>query len=117
MSKSVENEFGTIRISDEVISKIAGATVVECYGLVGMVSKGSTSFADILKRENLSKGVEIHVDGDSITIGLYVIIQFGTKISVVAENIINNVKYNVEKQTGLKVSKVNLNIEGVRVHA
>jgi len=117
MSRTITNEIGTIRINDEVISKIAGATVVECYGLVGMVSKGASSFTDILKRENLSKGVEINSIGEELIIDLYVIIQFGTKISVVAENIISNVKYNVEKQTGIKVSKVNLNIEGVRVQA
>jgi uncharacterized alkaline shock family protein YloU len=57
------------------------------------------------------------MEEEGIAIDLYVIIQFGTKISVVAENIIEKVKYNVENQTGLKVLNVNLHIEGVRVQA
>ena len=50
-------------------------------------------------------------------IDLFVIIQFGTKISVVAKNTIDSVKYQVETQTGLKVSTVNLNIEGIKVQS
>ena len=68
----------------------------------------------LLKNEHLNKGVEVETYDDGIVIDLFVIIQFGTKISVVAENIINQVKFNVEKQTGLEVKKVNLNIEGVK---
>ncbi|MDM8535086.1 Asp23/Gls24 family envelope stress response protein, partial [Clostridiaceae bacterium HSG29] len=86
-----------------------------CYGLVGMVSKNTTSgLIKLLKNEHLNRGVELVIEDDGIIIDLYVIIQFGTKISVVAENIISQVKFNVEKQTGLNVHKVNLNIEGVK---
>ncbi len=116
MHIKVENEIGTIEINTEVISNIAGAAAIECYGLVGMASKSATSgIADLLMRENLSKGIKVHVEEDGIIIDLYVIVQFGTKISVVANNIIEKVKYHVEKQTGVTVKKVNLNIEGVRV--
>ena len=116
MSVKLENEYGMVNINKEVVSTIAGASAVECYGLVGMVSKSATDgIANLLKRENLNRGVNVEVEEDGITIDLFVIIQFGTKISVVAQNIIDKVKYNVENQTGLKVLKVNLNIEGVRV--
>lgn len=116
MSVILENEYGVVNINKDVVSAIAGASAIECYGLVGMVSKSaSDGIANLLKRESLNKGINIEVEEDGIIIDLYVIIQFGTKISVVAQNIIDKVKYNVENQTGLKVLKVNLNIEGVRV--
>lgn len=116
MGLKVENEYGSIQINSEVIANIAGATAVECYGLVGMASKSATSgIVSLLKRENLSKGIKIHIEPEGVTIDLYVIVQFGTKISEVANNIIERVIYNVENQTGTKVLKVNLNIEGVRV--
>jgi uncharacterized alkaline shock family protein YloU len=118
MAIKIENEYGFIDISKEVISTISGASAVECYGLVGMVSKSATDgIVGLLKKENLNKGVNIQEEEDGIIIDLYVIIQFGTKISVVAQNIIDKVKYNVENQTGIKVNKVNLNIEGVRVQS
>jgi len=118
MTIRVENEIGTIDINSDVVATIAGASAVECYGLVGMASRSTTNgIVNLLKRENLSKGVLIQMEEEGIAIDLYVIIQFGTKISVVAENIIGQVKYNVENQTGLKVLNVNLHIEGVRVQS
>ncbi len=118
MTIRVENEIGTIDLSSDVVATIAGASAIECYGLVGMASRSTTNgIVNLLKRENLSKGVSIQMEEEGIAIDLYVIIQFGTKISVVAENIIEKVKYNVENQTGLKVLNVNLHIEGVRVQS
>ena len=43
---------------------------------------------ELLKRENLSRGVKIYTDKDEILIDLHVILQYGIRISVVAENII-----------------------------
>ncbi|SHJ95365.1 Asp23/Gls24 family envelope stress response protein [Paramaledivibacter caminithermalis] len=116
MSAKFENEIGTIYINAEVISTIAGAAAMECYGLVGMASKSAADgLVKLLKRDNMHRGVKIHLDENAIVIDLYVIIQFGTKISTVADNIIDKVKYNVENQTGMKVKSVNINVEGVRV--
>lgn len=116
MSIIINTPCGEITIKNDVVATIAAMAAMECYGLVGMTYKSATSgFAKILKGESLSKGVEVTADGEVAKIDLYVIVQFGTKISVVAENIIERVKYAVETQTGLKVDEVNLNIEGVKV--
>ncbi|MDO4772063.1 MAG: Asp23/Gls24 family envelope stress response protein [Bacillota bacterium] len=116
MAIILKNELGNIKIRKDVVSQIAGASAIECYGLVGMVSFGHTGdIVRLLKRDQLSKGVKIEETSDGIVITLGVVIQFATKISVVAENIISQVKYNVEKQAGVKVSRVNINIESVRV--
>ena len=116
MSIKVDNNLGSVNITKDVIANIAGSSAIECYGLVGMATRSATSgIVNLLKRENLSKGVKIEESDEGLIIDLYVIVQFGTKISVVAENIIDKVKYNVENQTGLKVKKVNINIEGMKV--
>jgi len=116
MSIKINNEIGDITIKNEVVATIAAVSAMECYGLVGMTYKSAKSgLAKILKGEHLSKGVEVQVEETGVKINLFVIVQFGTKLSVVAENIIEKVKYNVEMQTGLNVIEVNLNIEGVKV--
>lgn len=118
MEMKINNEIGKIVISEDVIAMIAGAAANEAYGIVGMASRGNKNgLASILKKENLSKGVRVRLEENEIFIDLYVIIQFGTKISVVAKNTIDKVKYNVENQTGLSVSNVNLNIEGIKVQS
>jgi len=111
-----KNEFGHIDIDDNVIATIAGLSAMESYGIVGMASKNATDgFFELLKRDHLSKGVKIHSEGNEIVIDLHVILQYGIKISVVAENIIEKVKFNVENLTGLKVKKVNVYVQGIRV--
>lgn len=116
LSGKISNELGTIYISEDLLANIAGLAAMECYGLVGMASKkGKDGIVELLKRENLSKGVKVIENQGKLTIDLYVIIEFGIKISVVAENIIDKVKYTVENLTGLKVEQVNVNVESVRV--
>ncbi|HBF8936964.1 TPA: Asp23/Gls24 family envelope stress response protein, partial [Clostridioides difficile] len=55
------------------------------------------------------------VEEDAIAIELYVIIQYGTNISTVANNIIDRVKYVVEKMTGVRVTRIDINVQGIRV--
>ncbi|CCQ93645.1 conserved hypothetical protein [[Clostridium] ultunense Esp] len=116
MPARTKNEYGYIDIDDNVIATIAGLSAMESYGIVGMASKNATDgFFELLKRENLSKGIKVHIDKDQILIDLHVILQYGIRISVVAENIIEKVKFNVENLTGLKVKKINVYVQGIRV--
>ena len=116
MPAKIGNELGNFYISVDLLANIAGLAAMECYGLVGMATKkGKDGIVELLKRENLSRGVKVLEDNGKLIIDLYVIVEFGIKISVVAENIIDRVKYTVENLTGLKVIKVNVNVESVRV--
>lgn len=81
-----------------------------------MASKNaSDGFWELIRGENLSKGVKISSKDNNINIELYIIVEYGTKISVIANNIIQKIKYNVENYTGLKVSSITVNVQGVRV--
>ena len=66
-------------------------------------------------KENLTKGIEVRIEGDQVIIDLYVVVEYGTKINEVAHNVIENVRYAVEDKLGLNVSKVNVNVMGVRI--
>jgi len=116
MPGKLSNKFGSINIDDNVLEVIAGLAAMECYGLVGMSSRNTTEgLVELLRREHLTKGVKVHTNENKIVIDLHIVVQFGTRISVVANNIIDKVKYNIENLTGLKVEKVNINVQGVRV--
>ncbi|TCO78988.1 Asp23/Gls24 family envelope stress response protein [Marinisporobacter balticus] len=116
MAATLQNELGNIFIDHEVLASIAGISAMECYGVVGMAKKSTASeLSELLRRENLGKGVKIKSENDKIVINLFIIVEFGTRISTVAQNIIDKVKYNIEMISGLQVKKVNINIQGVRV--
>ncbi len=115
MGKMFENKLGQVDISEEVIATIAGAAAIECYGLVGMASrKISDGVSGLLKRENLARGVLVTFQDEAVIIDLNIIVGYGVKISEVAANVMDRVRYSVETMTGLKVNEVNVNVQGVR---
>ena len=118
MSAKLENQYGTISIENEVRARIAGLTAVDCYGIVGMAAKNmKDGLVQLLKRESLTKGIRINVKEEQISIDLHIIVEYGTNITAIAENIISTVKYKVETVCGIAVEQVNVFVEGVRVDA
>ncbi|MBT9176027.1 MAG: Alkaline shock protein 23 [Firmicutes bacterium] len=118
MSQTILTDYGKIVITSEAIATVAGVAALECYGLVGMCSRSRIrdGFIELLGKENLSRGVEVHVSGNSVVIDLYIIVGYGTKISEVAQNIMEKVRYVVETLVDLSVEQVNINVQGVRVN-
>ncbi len=112
-----ENKENSKRQSLAFIKQVACMSAMECFGVVGMARLYSPDdIAKMIKGDDMGKGVKISVvDGDRLDIELYVVMEFGVKAAAVADNLIDTVKYNVEKQTGLKVKKVTVNITSVRV--
>jgi uncharacterized alkaline shock family protein YloU len=53
--------------------------------------------------------------GDEITINLYIIVEYGTRISSVATSVANLVRFNVEKALGRPVGDINIYVQGLRV--
>lgn len=115
MSVKLVNQYGNIEIDKIVISQVAYKSAMESYGLVGLSAK-SKGIVELVRGEHGYKGVVVtELEDDTIEIELYVVLQYGTNISTVANNIIDKVKYNVEKFTGIKVSKIDINVQGIRV--
>ena len=110
-------ENGKVHYSEDVLAKIVGLSTMECYGVVRMVSKSAAEgLWELIRIENFSKGVKITVtEDDKLNIELFIMVEYGTKISVIANNIIQKVRYNVENYTGLKVSSISVNVQAVRV--
>ena len=109
MSVCMENALGTICIENEVIARIAGMTAMECYGNV------KDGFFQLLKVESLTKGIQVTVEDNRLFIDFHVIVEYGTNISAIADNMIRTVKYKLEQTLELEVVKINIFVEGVRV--
>ncbi len=109
-------KYGLISIDDNVIAKLAGISAMESYGIVGMASKNATDgLFELLKSDHLTRGIKVYSKDDKLIIDLHVILEYGIKISVVAKNIIDRVKFNVENLTGMTVDKINVHVQGIRV--
>jgi uncharacterized alkaline shock family protein YloU len=109
-------ELGRIEVAPHVVASIAGNAATECYGVVAMAARGlRDGLAERLHRENLHRGVEVQVHEGGVEISLYVIVEYGTRISEVAHNLSSAVRYSVERTVGLPVLAVNVNVQGIHV--
>ena len=116
MKGRINNKLGEIQISSDVIAMYAGMTAVECFGIVGMAAVSmKDGLVRLLKRDSLERGLSVKIEDNKITIDFHVIVAYGVSISTVADNLIESVKYKVEEFTGMKVEKISIYVEGVRV--
>ena len=102
---------GNIFISHRAISTIAYHAALESYGLVGLAAKSKAAGLG----NALIKDPTLGVDGSSVGIDLYIVVEYGTRITSVASSVADNVSYQVENQTGLTVKYVNVHVRGLRV--
>ena len=116
MECKIKNDIGTIFINEDVMLKVVGYAALECYGIVAMSSKrAKDGIVEWLGRENLSKGVQIRNVGDMLDVDLFIVVEYGISIAEVCKTIVDQVRYKLESMTGVKVRKVNISVEGIRV--
>lgn len=106
---------GLIDISPTTVATIATRAVHQCYGVVGMSSKNLVNgIANVLTRD-ARRGIDVSFDDDGIVIDVYVIVEYGTRIRIVAQSIQNTVKFHVEKALDTPVKAVNVYVQGLRI--
>ncbi len=116
MVAKIKNENGRIIISEKVITTLAAQSASETYGIVGLAAQNmKDGLFELLGVDNNARGVKVEVEGDKVDIELTVIMEYGVRIAIVAENIIDKVKFNIESNTNLKVNSVNIIVQGIRV--
>lgn len=115
MTAGETTHHGKISISPEAIATIAARSASESYGIVGMAPKNlMDGLANALARDP-RHGVEVRSIGGSILIDLYVVVEYGTRISSVAASVANTVQYQVERMIGMPVAAVNVHVQDLRV--
>ena len=109
------NEQGSVNVSTNVYTDIAGTAASNCFGVKGMAARSVTDGVyHLLRKESMSKGVrvEFHEDG-SISIDLHIIVDNGVNLTAVGNSIISEVRYVVNKCTGTQVRAVNVFIDSM----
>ncbi len=115
---SDRTNLGHIHVSPQAIATLASSAAMGSYGVVGMTNKNlAGDLAEILQKESWRRGVEVELQGDQIVIDLYVVLEYGLRLSEVAHNVMSAVKYQVEKSLGVPIGAVNIHIQGVRISA
>ncbi|MBQ8164417.1 MAG: Asp23/Gls24 family envelope stress response protein [Clostridia bacterium] len=113
MSSGDEPDDDNLRITDESIAIVAGVAATEVKSVARMSVGIAGGIVEALGRHNPAKGVKVEMQDDEAVIDLYVIVNYGSRISDIAWEIQEHVKDSVERLTGVVVSAVNIHIQGI----
>ncbi|MFG6373229.1 MAG: Asp23/Gls24 family envelope stress response protein [Oscillospiraceae bacterium] len=106
---------GEIRISSEVFTNLTGAAATNCFGVKGMAMRSKTDgLVHLLRRESMSKGVKVLYNEDgTVSVQLHIIVDAGVNLMAVSRSIMNEVRYNVSRLTGVEVKNVDVCIDSM----
>src|SRR6202162_115447 len=108
-------QWGRVEGVPSAVAAIAGHAATGCYGIAGMAARGlRDGVAELLHRGNVDRGVDVVEVEDGLVIDIFVIVQYGIRISEVAHNLQETVKFEVERSVGVPIVEVNVNVQGVR---
>ena len=112
-----DNKSGSVTVSTNVYTDIAGTAAINCMSVKGMVARSvSDGVYHLLRKESASKGVRIYFHEDnSISIDLHIIVDNGVNLSAVGASIISEVRYVVTKCTGTEVRAVNVYVDSMMI--
>ncbi|MCB6365334.1 Asp23/Gls24 family envelope stress response protein [Intestinibacillus massiliensis] len=113
---TIKTDLGYIEIAPEVMAGIAGFVTSGCFGVKGMTVRSvSDGLAHLLRRENQSRGVRIAEAPDGgVNIDLHIAVEHGVNIATVCRSIIGEVRYNVERLTGVDVKNVDIYVDSIK---
>jgi len=109
-----EQELGNVTVSKEVVAIIAAFETIKTKGVVGITSGYRSKATNVLSRKDLAKGVEVWMKPEEAAITIPIITNYEVGIFKVAEEVQRKVKKAVCSMTGLRVLRVNINIQGVK---
>ncbi len=105
-----EQTVGIVKISDEVVSVIAGIAAEEIDGIVEFQHGVSSLFKG---KKTSGKSVKVTLNENSALIEMAVSVEYGRKIPDVVAKVQENIKRTVEAMTGLSVEAVDIYVQNI----
>ena len=110
-----DDDFGTVKIADDVVASIAGIAATEVEGVVSMAGNIGNELKSKMGVKNLAKGVKVEVIGKSVKADIALIVEYGYSIPSISEKVQVRVKSTIENMPGVTVTDVNIRIAGVNM--
>ena len=111
----LDNDIGSICISSEVITWLAGDAATRCFGVKGMASRAKESgLVQLLRRESMTKGVFVRTNEDnSLSIELHIVVDHGVNLAALSNSIMKEVSYKISTATNVAVRSVDVYIDSM----
>lgn len=107
---------GNLHVANDVLADIVGNAAMECYGVVGMTAPSAVDgIAKILPASRLRRGVVVSTTDEGVHAELYVVIEYGTNITTVSQNLIDQVSFALTEYARVPLDGVEVHVQDVKV--
>lgn len=107
---------GNLHVSNDVLADLAGNAAMGCYGIVGMAAPTlSDGIAKILPASRLRRGVVVTSSEAGVHVDMYVVIEYGTNITTVSQNLIDNVTYVLTEYAQVPIDAIVVHVQGIKI--
>ncbi|KAF0108174.1 MAG: hypothetical protein FD146_1188 [Anaerolineaceae bacterium] len=107
--------LGSIHISPNAVASIAYHAALQSYGVVGLAPKNLAEGLTATITREPAHGISVHYNDEEVNIDVHIVVEYGTRITSVANSVANSVRFHVEKALGMPIHTVNVHIQGLRV--
>lgn len=113
MSSSIP---GDLHVANDVLADMVGNAAMECYGVVGMVPpEADGAIAKLLPAHRLRRGVVVEEVDAGVHVDLYVVIEYGTNIITVSQNLIDQVSFALTEYARVPLAGVEVHVQDIKV--
>lgn len=116
MDKAMENEFGTVKIANDVVAMIAGLAATEVDGVCEMVGNISDEIMSSFGTKKQPKGVKVDILENVVSVDMAITLEYGYNIPGTCSKVQDKVKSTIETMTGLEVAEVNIRIVDIHMN-
>ncbi|MDO4552981.1 MAG: Asp23/Gls24 family envelope stress response protein [Bacillota bacterium] len=115
MLYQMKTEEGSIGIGRDVITRIIIEVVEQFQGKVLISNAKGKLLGPGMRLVGVGEGsfIELEMGKQGLDIRLNIVIRFGTSISMVTEQLIIDIKENIEKYTGIEVNSTAVVVAGL----
>ena len=107
---------GNLHVANDVLADMAGHAALGCYGIVGMTAPASVpGIAKIIPAGKLRRGVVVSATDAGVHVDLHVIIEYGTNINTVSQNLAEQVSFVLKEYARVPLDGVDVHVQGVKV--
>ncbi|WP_165247019.1 Asp23/Gls24 family envelope stress response protein [Adlercreutzia sp. ZJ141] len=112
----IQTIAGDLHIANDVLADMVGNAALECYGVVGMSAPSAADgIAKLLPASRLRRGVTVASTDAGVHVDLYVIIEYGTNIATVSQNLVEQVSFALNEYARVPIDGIDVHVQGVKV--
>lgn len=108
-----DEKMGTAKITDEVLSCIAGLAATEVDGVVSLGGNITADKIGKIKRKQIFRGVKVDVKEREASVRVIINVKYGFSLQETTKQVQDRIKSSLENMTGLTVSDVNVSVAEV----